>query len=96
MELQPGSVAGLGLLQGIGGEAARQPGGKRPLLCFLHGYDEAGPTDLHTGLLRHGPLRPADGEPAGDLVYLDQGRDHVGSARLAYSDLRVYHWLLAR
>jgi poly(3-hydroxybutyrate) depolymerase len=36
---------------------------------------------------------PAEHEP-GDRVYLDQGEDHVGSARLAYADERIYAWLL--
>ena len=188
-------------------EAAPEP---RPVLCFLHGYDEGPPRALRDGLTRHGPLRPASsalataeflvvapqlprrgdlwhlqagavqelvgevrklyhgdpertyltgfsygangvfdlalGQPGfwaalwpvdptripaadpgrpvwlssgeisrraaggfirrlrlktleeapGDRVYLDQGRDHVGTAALAYSDDRIYHWLLAR
>lgn len=28
----------------------------RPVLCFLHGYDEAAPLDIHKALTRHGPL----------------------------------------
>src|SRR5688572_3606798 len=35
--------------------------GAPPLLCFLHGYDEAAPTDIVTALTRHGPLR--EGNP---------------------------------
>ena|SRR6266511_777476 len=39
------------------------PGGRpHPLLCFLHGYDEAEPTPLKEALTRHGPLRA--GNPA--------------------------------
>jgi hypothetical protein len=34
----------------------------RPVLVFLHGYDEGAPTDIHTALTRHGPLR-ADNPP---------------------------------
>lgn len=30
--------------------------GFRPVLCFLHGYDEAAPTEIRRGLTRHGPL----------------------------------------
>jgi len=30
----------------------------RPVLCFLHGYDEAAPMELRAGVTRHGPLRP--------------------------------------
>jgi poly(3-hydroxybutyrate) depolymerase len=33
-------------------------GPPRPLLCFLHGYDEAAPVDIVEGVTRHGPLRP--------------------------------------
>jgi hypothetical protein len=29
----------------------------RPVLCFLHGYDEGAPTEIRAGLTRHGPLR---------------------------------------
>lgn len=32
--------------------------GKRPVLCFLHGYDEAAPVEVLAGVTRHGPLRP--------------------------------------
>jgi predicted peptidase len=32
----------------------------------------------------------------GDRVYLDQGKDHVGSATSAYADDRVYSWLLSQ
>jgi hypothetical protein len=34
-----------------------ESGGPHPLLVFLHGYDEGAPTELHTGVTRHGPLR---------------------------------------
>jgi predicted peptidase len=30
---------------------------KVPIICFLHGYDEAAPVEIHRGLTRHGPLR---------------------------------------
>ena len=39
-------------------------------------------------------LAPAGPEPQGDRLYLDEGADHVGSARLAYRDRRIYDWLL--
>ena len=35
-------------------------------------------------------------QSAGDRVGLDEGEDHVGSARRAYQDERIYRWLLAR
>ena len=41
-------------------------------------------------------LRAGDGDAASDRIYLDQAADHVGSARLAYSDERIYSWLLAK
>lgn len=37
----------------------RGRGEKAPLLCFLHGYDEAAPTPLQRALTRHGPLHTA-------------------------------------
>ncbi|HST61211.1 MAG TPA: hypothetical protein VLK84_21085 [Longimicrobium sp.] len=40
-------------------------------------------------------LEPPAGEP-GDRVYVDEGHDHVGTARLAYGDDRIYTWLLSR
>ena len=33
------------------------------------------------------------GEPD-KRVWADEGKDHVGSARAAYADERIYHWLL--
>lgn len=41
-------------------------------------------------------LEPPDGDGAGDRVYVDQRQDHVGTARLAYADDRIYRWLLDR
>lgn len=41
-------------------------------------------------------LELAPGAEPGDRVYEDRGRDHVGTARLAYQDDRIYRWLLAR
>lgn len=39
-------------------------------------------------------LEPASEQLSEPRVYLDEGQDHVGSARLAYQDERIYHWLL--
>ena len=33
-------------------------------------------------------------QPQGERVWADDGEDHVGSARLAYGDARIYRWLL--
>jgi hypothetical protein len=42
-------------------------------------------------------LHEAEGTPStGDRLYDDRGLDHVGTARAAYGDTRVYSWLLAR
>lgn len=41
--------------------SAHQP---RPVLCFLHGYDEGPPTGIEDGLTRHGPLRSGNNVPA--------------------------------
>ena len=37
---------------------AEKADGPRPVLCFLHGYDEAAPAPIREGVTRHGPLRP--------------------------------------
>lgn len=39
-----------------------EPVGPRPVLVFLHGYDEGAPMDIHRALTLHGPLR--SGNPA--------------------------------
>lgn len=41
-------------------------------------------------------LKPLQATEPGDRVYLDQGEDHVGTARLAYQDDRIYRWLLSK
>jgi hypothetical protein len=38
--------------------------GSRPVLCFLHGYDEAAPHEIHHALSKHGPLRPGSAPQA--------------------------------
>jgi predicted peptidase len=43
--------------------------------------------------LHLGPLHDVE---LGDRVYVDQGQDHVGTARLAYQDARIYRWLLSK
>ena len=47
-------------------------------------------------LIRALDLRPIVENGAADRVYLDQGADHVGSARLACRDERIYQWLLSK
>ena len=41
-------------------QAAAPASGAWPVLCFLHGYDEAAPLKAKTALTRHGPLRPGN------------------------------------
>jgi poly(3-hydroxybutyrate) depolymerase len=41
-------------------------------------------------------LGPPHGAEPEDRVYVDQGQDHVGTARLAYQDERIYRWLLSK
>lgn len=36
-----------------------------------------------------------DAAPGATRMHLDQGEDHVGCARRAYADARIYRWLLA-
>lgn len=71
-----------------------------PVLCFLHGYDEAAPTELASGVTRHGPLRPGSSPLAvRDFVvvapqlpragdhwhrYADEVRRLVGEVRAAH------------
>lgn len=46
--------------------------------------------------LRALDLEPVGATPDGDRLYLDEGQDHVGSARSAYGDDRIYTWLLTK
>lgn len=41
-------------------------------------------------------LGPAQDSLDGDRLYLDEGEDHVGSAKRAYEDERIYRWLLSK
>ncbi len=41
-------------------------------------------------------LEPLRGTEPTARVYEDRGQDHVGTARLAYRDDRIYRWLLSR
>ncbi|HYR08153.1 MAG TPA: alpha/beta fold hydrolase [Longimicrobium sp.] len=40
----------------------------RPVLVFLHGYNEGAPTDLQTGMTLHGPLREGNPPIAGEFI----------------------------
>ncbi len=41
-------------------------------------------------------LQDAAGTEPDDRVYEDRGQDHIGTARLAYPDDRIYRWLLSK
>lgn len=38
--------------------------GRRPVLLFLHGYDEGPPTEIYAGVTAHGPLKPGSSPAA--------------------------------
>jgi predicted peptidase len=61
--------------------------GRHPLLCFLHGYDEAAPRPLHEALTRHGPLRE-DNPPAvkEDFIVLAPQLPLAGDVWHRYAD----------
>lgn len=58
-EIQLIESAPLPYLLSVPNGAAEEP---RPVLVFLHGYDEGAPADINPALTLHGPLRP--GTPA--------------------------------
>lgn len=60
-QLQLVTSAALPYLLSVPPAVENQSGG-RPVLCFLHGHDEAAPLPLELALTRHGPLR--SGNPA--------------------------------
>jgi predicted peptidase len=41
-------------------------------------------------------IGPGEEIPDDDFAYEDRGQDHVGTARLAYKEERIYKWLLER
>jgi hypothetical protein len=56
-EIQEITTSGLPYLLSIP-TAPAEPDAGMPLLCFLHGYDEAAPADIRKGVTRHDPLKP--------------------------------------
>lgn len=61
-ELSVVEAAPLRYLQSV--PSGRSPEGAWPVLCFLHGYDEAAPMEIRRALTRHGPLRSASSRRA--------------------------------
>jgi len=72
----------------------------RPVLCFLHGYDEGAPTELAAGATRHGPLRPGSSPLAiRDFIVVapqlpragDYWHRHADEVRRIVEDARAEH-----
>lgn len=65
----------------------RDAAGPRPVLVFLHGYDEAAPMDIHQALTRHGPLRAGNPQIAADeLIIVAPQLPVAGDRWLASAD----------
>jgi hypothetical protein len=52
--------------------------------------------EIRHALIRRLHLELLHNAEPGDRVYVDQGQDHVGTARLAYRDARISSWLLSK
>jgi poly(3-hydroxybutyrate) depolymerase len=62
-------------------------GGKRPVLCFLHGYDEAAPLNIERALTRHGPLRPGSSpRAANEFIVVAPQLPQAGDIWSGYAD----------
>jgi predicted peptidase len=60
----------------------------RPVLCFLHGYDEAAPAPIHEGVARHGPLRPGSARRAlDDFIIVAPQLPRAGDLWHLYADV---------
>lgn len=58
-----------------------------PVLCFLHGYDEAAPMPLRDGVTRHGPLRPGSSPLAtSEFVVVAPQLPRAGDVWAQYAD----------
>ena len=75
-------------------------GAPLPLLCFLHGYDEAAPMEPAAGVTRHGPLHPGSSPLAArDFIVvapqLPRAGDHwhacADAVRRIVDDVRADH-----
>jgi predicted peptidase len=57
-----------------------------PLLCFLHGYDEAVPLALENGVTRHGPLRKSSARLAlTEFIFVAPQLPHAGDVWHRYA-----------
>lgn len=64
-ELHRVDGAALPYLLAVPAGAGRRP---LPVLCFLHGYDEAAPEPIERALTRHGPLRDGAARAAREFI----------------------------
>ena len=79
--------------------SAPPAGPARPVLVFLHGYDEGAPTEIRAGVTRHGPLRPGSSSRARDFIVvapqLPLSGDHwlrfAGAVRQITADVTREH-----
>ena len=60
-------------------------GAKAPVLCFLHGYDEAGHREIRQALTRHGPLRETPAA-TGDFIIVAPQLPVAGDIWYRYAD----------
>ncbi|HPW68146.1 MAG: hypothetical protein WDA72_08080 [Desulfomonilia bacterium] len=60
----------------------------RPVICFLHGYDEAAPLEIHRALRRHGPLRKSSSPMAREhfIIIAPQLPPPGGDVWFGYAD----------
>lgn len=61
-------------------------GGPRPVLCFLHGYDEAAPAEIGAALTRHGPLRQGNPPIAREFITVAPQLPDAGDHWFRYTD----------
>jgi poly(3-hydroxybutyrate) depolymerase len=66
-----------------GGADTAEP---RPVLVFLHGYNEGAPTELRAGLTLHGPLRQGNPSVAGEFIVVAPQLPEQGDLWRAWDD----------
>lgn len=58
----------------------------RPVLVFLHGYNEGAPTELRAGMTLHGPLRAGNPSVAGEFIVVAPQMPEQGDLWRAWDD----------
>lgn len=73
---------------------------RHPVLCFLHGYDEAAPHEIRGAVTRHGPLRPGNQSGIADRFIIvapqlaragDVWNRHAGEVRQIVEEVQKVH-----